>query len=180
MYSPWCFKDLSALCLASHNWQTARYTTIFNEDSLAPLDVLSVHTAHQALWHCDLETDFGNIFDRGLPDFLTLLYAGYFYNNLTRGGAQSSSPLKSTKNQGLRINHGRTLKYSQLLGSRKKMGSIRPKLGPYRWNQNFGQNVEFWPRRKSRILTSSTKTDLTWSFLALHLNFLHMDTGRLF
>ena len=34
-------------------------------------------------------------------------------------------------NKGLRINHGRTLKYRQLLGRRKKMGSIRPKLGPY-------------------------------------------------
>ena len=34
---------------------------------------------------------------------LTLLNATYFYNYLTRGGAQSSSPLKSTKNQGLRV-----------------------------------------------------------------------------
>ena len=36
-----------------------------------------------------------------------------------------------------RVNQGR-----QLLGSRKKMGSIAPKLGPYRRNQNFRKNVE--------------------------------------
>ena len=77
-----------------------------------------------------------------LTAYLTLLNATYFYNYLTRGGAQSSSPLKSTKNQGLRVKHGRTLKYRQLLGSRKKLGSIPPKLGPYRGNQNFSKNAE--------------------------------------
>ena len=53
-----------------------------------------------------------------------------------------SSPLKSTKNQCLRVKHGRTLKYRQLLGSRKKLGSIPRKLGPYRGNQNFSKNAE--------------------------------------
>ena len=80
-----------------------------------------------------------------LPQFnpsLTLINATYFYNYLTRGGAQSSSPLKSTKNQGLRVKHGKTLKYWQLLGSRKKLRSIPPKLGPYRGNQNFRKNAE--------------------------------------
>ena len=53
---------------------------------------------------------------------LTLLNAEYFYNYLTRGRAQSSPPSNRPKNQGLRITHGWTLKYRQLLGSRKKWG----------------------------------------------------------
>ena len=76
-------------------------------------------------------------------ELLTLINAAYFHNNLTRRGAQSSSPSNRPKNQGLRKNYGRILKYRQLLLSREKKGSIRPKLGPYRRNQNFGQNVEF-------------------------------------
>ena len=35
-----------------------------------------------------------------------------------------------------------TLKYRQLLRSRKKLGPIPPKLGPYRGNENFRQNVK--------------------------------------
>ena len=33
--------------------------------------------------------------------------------------------------------------FHNYLTQQKKMGSIRPKLGPYRWNQNFGKNVEY-------------------------------------
>ena len=93
---------------------------------------------------------------------LNLLNATYFYNYLTRGGAQSSSPLKSTKNQGLRVKHGRTLKYRQLLGSRKKLGSIPPKLGPYRGNtnQNVGlQYNDYLPFLDSRIVQDMVKKE---------------------
>jgi len=72
---------------------------------------------------------------------ITLLYAGYFYNNLTRGGAQSSSPSNRPKNQGLGINYGRTLKYRQLLDSRKKNGVDPPKIGPVPLKSKFRQKM---------------------------------------
>ena len=45
------------------------------------------------------------------------------------------------KNQGLRINYGRTLKYRQLLGSRKKNGVDPPKIGPVPLKSKFRQKM---------------------------------------
>ena len=51
---------------------------------------------------------------------LTLLNASYFYYYLTRGrGGRNHPPSKRPKNHGLRVNHGRTLQYRQLLGAKK-------------------------------------------------------------
>ena len=56
--------------------------------------------------------------------YLTLINAALFYYN-------HHPPSNQPKNQSFRLNHGRTLKYRQLFDSRKKIGSIAPKLGPY-------------------------------------------------
>ena len=73
---------------------------------------------------------------------LTLLNAGYFYNYLTRGGAQSSPPSNRPKNKGLRINHGWTLRYRQLLGGREKNGVDPPKFGPVSQKLKFPQKCQ--------------------------------------
>ena len=46
------------------------------------------------------------------------------------------------QNQGLSVKQCTTLKYRQLQKNRKKIGPIPPKLGPYRGNKDFRQNVE--------------------------------------
>ena len=106
--------------------------------------------------------------------YLTLINAALFYYN-------HHPPSNQPKNQSFRLNHGRTLKYRQLLGSRKKMGSIAPKLGPYRGIKISVKMSKIAISRNSRILTSFTKKALARSLLAQFTSFLlHMDTDRLF
>ena len=82
---------------------------------------------------------------------LTLINAGFFYNYLTRGGRNHPPPrIFDFRTQKLGFK-GFTLKYRQILTSRKKIGSIPQKLGPYRSNQNFCQNVENRVLREMQI-----------------------------
>ena len=128
---------------------------------------------HNCMMLCLQSTSFSTV--------LTLINTALFYYYLTRRGRNHLRPPIDPKNQGLGVKHGRTQKYRQLLGCRKKMGSIPPKLGPYRGNQNFRQNVENRNFKISGIFTSFTKMALSRSFLVQFTSFLlHMDTDRLF
>merc|ERR1711873_379419 len=65
------------------------------------------------------------------------------------GGRNHLPPSNQPKNQSFRLNHGRTLKYRQLLDSRKKKWGQSP--------QNWARTVEskFQPKcRKSRFFTN--------------------------
>ena len=71
---------------------------------------------------------------------LTLFSMAFWPTYLAWGGR--GFLIFGPKNQSLRGKQCTNLKYRQLLRSRKKLGPIPPKLGPYRGNENFCQNVE--------------------------------------
>ena len=65
------------------------------------------------------------------PRLFNPTWRGSFLTKFTAGGGRNHlHPSNQPKNQIFRLNHGRTLKYRQLLDSRKKNGVNRPKIGP--------------------------------------------------
>ena len=81
-------------------------------------------------------------------------WRGSFLTKFPAGGGRNHlHPSNQPKNQIFRLNHGRTLKYRQLLDSRKKMGSIAPKLGPYRRIKISAKMSKIAISRNSRIFT---------------------------
>ena len=69
---------------------------------------------------------------------LTLINAGFFYNYLTRGGGRNHPPPRifdfRTQKSGFK---GTTLKYRQILTSRKKNWVNTPKIGPVPLKSKF-------------------------------------------
>ena len=73
----------------------------------------------------------------------TLLNTGYFYYYLTVGGGVIIPPLNPPQKSGFKYKSWLDPKIQSIIRQQKKMGSIRPKLGPYRRNQNLAKNVDF-------------------------------------